>query len=219
MRESPPGIVVWGTSGISPLVVDAIVAIDRWEIWGLIADNDSMPAFWPGGGIPVFGREGLEKARAAGVSELIVAVSDNANRVERAILAQEKGFELTTVVHPTAVVAQDVELGRGSFVGAGAVINPGCRVGDNVLIGSRASVDHDCTLGDGVFIDSGVTLGGSVTVGSQASLGLGTAVRDNLVIGRMAVSGAGAAVVKDIAEGIAVEGVPARPISEVAGSG
>jgi sugar O-acyltransferase (sialic acid O-acetyltransferase NeuD family) len=218
MSVAPTPIVVWGVGAIAVLVVDAINSAKRQTVWGLIGNRDAVPAFRPGKEIPVLGREGLGEAWDAGVREVFVAVPNNAKRMEYASLALEKGFELTTVLHPTAVVARDVKLGRGSFVAAGAVINPGCRIGDHVFIGSRASIDHECTIEDGVFIDSGVTLGGSVTVGSQASLGLGTAVRDNISIGRMAVIGAGAAVVKDIDEGITAEGVPARPIPEAAAS-
>jgi len=209
---SPTPIVVWGAGRHALVVVDAIRAAGRWEVWGLIDDVNPDRAGGQLEGLPVFGGEGLAHARAEKVTHLIVAIGDNEPRVRCADRARELGFELATVVHPTAIVGSGVEIGEGSFVAAGAIINPKCRIGNNVLINTKASVDHECVLEDGVHIGPGVTLGGSVTVHTRARVALGAAVRDDVSIGRGAVVGVGAAVVSDIEDGVVAYGVPARPI-------
>ncbi len=73
-------------------------------------------------------------------------------------------------VHPTAEVADGVEIGAGSqvwhqaqvregarlgqgcIVGKGAYIDFGVQIGDNVKIQNRASIYHGVTLEDGVFV-------------------------------------------------------------------
>lgn len=80
-------------------------------------------------------------------------------------------------VHPSAVVAEDVELGEnasvgplayvgaGSSIGAGSVIGPGCVVGLDVVIGAgsvlhpRVVVEDRCRIGDHCVIHSGTVIG------------------------------------------------------------
>jgi len=81
-------------------------------------------------------------------------------------------------VHPSAVVADDVELGPGVRVGPqavveaaarldeGAVIGPGCLVGARARIGAdtrlvgNVTVCHDVALGRRVLVHPGVVIGG-----------------------------------------------------------
>jgi UDP-3-O-[3-hydroxymyristoyl] glucosamine N-acyltransferase len=80
-------------------------------------------------------------------------------------------------IHPSAVVADDVQLGegasigplvtvgRGVIIGDRTVIGAGCVVGDGVRIGSdghlhpRAVVEDRCLIGDRCILQSGVVVG------------------------------------------------------------
>jgi UDP-3-O-[3-hydroxymyristoyl] glucosamine N-acyltransferase len=80
-------------------------------------------------------------------------------------------------VHPSAVVAADVELpadvhigpcvtiAAGASIGAGSVIMDGCHIGDGVRIGARAwlypgvTIYHGCVLGDDLIVHSGTVIG------------------------------------------------------------
>jgi UDP-3-O-[3-hydroxymyristoyl] glucosamine N-acyltransferase len=73
-------------------------------------------------------------------------------------------------VHPTAVVADDVEFGDEVTVGAGACVREGVRIGDraviyaNVYIGQRAGVGSDTVLYPNVVIMEDVTVGERVII-------------------------------------------------------
>lgn len=124
------------------------------------------------------------------------------------------GYRFARVVHPSAVVAADAELGEGAQVMAGAVIQPGCRIGDNVIVNTRASVDHDCHIGDHVHLAPGVTLSGGVTVADGVHVGTGATVIQGVRIGRGSLVAAGAVVVSDIPECSVASGVPARVVQK-----
>lgn len=80
-------------------------------------------------------------------------------------------------VHPSAVVADDLELaegasvgplvvvGRGVAIGRGSVIGPGCVIGDEVRIGDdcllhpRVVVERGCRVGDRCILQAGVVIG------------------------------------------------------------
>ena len=79
--------------------------------------------------------------------------------------------------HPSAVMAEDVELGEhasvgplayvgaGSSIGAGSTIGPGCVLGREVVVGEgtvlhpRVVVEDGCRIGDRCVIHSGTVIG------------------------------------------------------------
>lgn len=76
-----------------------------------------------------------------------------------------------TNVHPTAVVAEDAELG------------PGTRVWHFAQVRERARVGADCILGKGVYVGEGVRLGDRVKVQNGASIYPGATIEDGVFIG------------------------------------
>lgn len=64
-----------------------------------------------------------------------------------------------TVVHETAIVDPDAELGRGVVVGPWALIGPGVEIGDGTEIGPRVLIEKDTTVGEDCRIANGAVLG------------------------------------------------------------
>ncbi|GMV07803.1 MAG: acyl-[acyl-carrier-protein]--UDP-N-acetylglucosamine O-acyltransferase [Gemmatimonadota bacterium] len=64
-----------------------------------------------------------------------------------------------TVIHPTALVDADAELGQGVTVGPWAIVGPGVRVGDGTEIGPRVTLERDTVLGEDCRIFNGAVLG------------------------------------------------------------
>ena len=124
---------------------------------------------------------------------------------------RDKAFRFATVRHPSAVIADSAIVGEGAQIMAGAVVQPDVTLGENSLVNSRASVDHDCDIGMHAHVAPGATLAGGVRVGDGSLIGAGATVLENVRIGAACMVGAGAAVVGDVADGITVVGVPARP--------
>ncbi|MGQ0741696.1 MAG: acetyltransferase [Alphaproteobacteria bacterium] len=119
----------------------------------------------------------------------------------------------TNVIHPSAVLAEEVRLGEGSFVAAGAVINPGAVLGRHVVVNTRASIDHDCVIGDHCFIGPGATLAGGATCGAGSLIGVGACLVPRVKIGARTIVGAGAVVIHDLDDNITAVGCPARPVA------
>ena len=145
-------------------------------------------------------------------SDVIVAIGNSAAR--RRIQESIEEERLAVLIHPDAVVAEDVTIGSGTVVMAGTVINPGSMIGRGCIINTCASVDHDCKLGDYVHVAVGAHLAGSVEVGDETWIGAGATVSNNIEICGRCMIGAGAVVVKDIEEAATYLGVPARQKQE-----
>lgn len=125
---------------------------------------------------------------------------------------EKRGIHVPVLIHPAAVVAEDVQILPGTAIMAGAVINPGSVIGKGCIVNTCASVDHDCKLNDYVHISVGAHLAGTVAVGEHTWIGIGAVVSNNLAVCENCMVGAGAVVINDIKESGTYVGVPARKI-------
>lgn len=165
-------------------------------------------------GVPLLGGDDvLPGLFAEGVACAVVALggtADNAPRRRLYDLARSLGFEILSVVAPSAVVAAEASLGRGVQVMPGAIVGPFAALGDGALVNSGAIVEHDCILEDHAHVATGARLASGVRVGRGAHVGLDASVRQTVSLGPGAVVGAGAVVLEDVPAGVTVVGVPAK---------
>jgi len=123
---------------------------------------------------------------------------------------RKAGYNFATVVHPSAVIAADVELAEGAQVMAGVVIQPRSSVGMDTIVNTRAGIDHDGCIGAHVHIAPGATLCGNVTVGDECHIGAGATLIHGVQVAPHCVVGAGAVVLRPIASAGTYCGVPAK---------
>lgn len=196
-------LAIIGASGHGKVIADIAKRIGYCEI--VFFDDDK--SIHECGGYPVVG-----KSSEAGTidADVIVGIgnADIRKRIQESI-PQEK---LVTLIHPDAVIAEDVEIGAGTVVMAGAVINPGVEIGKGCIINTCSSVDHDCDVGDYVHIAVGSHLCGTVSVGNGTWIGAGATVSNNVSICSDCMIGAGAVIVNDVKKSGTYVGVPARRI-------
>ena len=144
---------------------------------------------------------------------IIVAIADAGCRQDLIAKVERMHFELATVISPAASVSARAVIEPGCMVLAGAVVQTNAQLGVGCIVNTSASVDHDCLLERCVHVAPGSHLAGGVRVGEGSWIGLGATVNEHVVIGCRCMIGAGAAVVADVEDGLAVVGIPARPLS------
>jgi sugar O-acyltransferase (sialic acid O-acetyltransferase NeuD family) len=199
-------VVIYGKGRHGRVVADMCRGSGR-VIAGFIDDD---PTGFSVDGLPVLGGRALLQDRGFLREHLfIVGVGDNALRQSLSETIVAAGGQLTTVVHPSAVIATNVGIGEGSVVVAGAVINVGSRLGRDVIVNTGATLDHDNYIEDGVHISPGCHLAGAVTCRRQAFVGTGASIIPDLTIGARAVVAAGATVISDVEPDTLVAGCPA----------
>ncbi|MBE6429693.1 UDP-N-acetylbacillosamine N-acetyltransferase [Campylobacter sp.] len=143
---------------------------------------------------------------------IIIAIGNALIRQKLQNLVLSSGFELITLIHPTAVIGSDVTIGNGSVVMPGAIINAKSTIGNGVIINSGAIIEHECTIGDFAHICPGVAIAGGSLVGERSWIGIGSSVIQNITIKPDITIGAGSVVVKDILEGSLAYGNPCRVV-------
>lgn len=108
------------------------------------------------------------------------------------------GYTLPVVIDPSAVVASDVQVGEGCFIGKNVVINADSQIERMCIINTAAIIEHECNIGEFSHIAVGTVLCGNVVVGNHNLIGAGTTVIQGCDIGNNAIIGAGSIVVKDV---------------------
>lgn len=205
-------LLIIGAGGHGKVVADAALETGKWD--EIVFLDDAWPEKQNNGLWDIQGKvDQLSnwKGRCAGA---VVAIGNNHLRMELQSKLIAAGFEVATVVHPSARISRFAKLGAGSVVFAHAVVNVDALVGDAAIINTAATIDHDCRLGHGVHVAPGANLGGGVIVGDYSWIGIGAAVRHYLSIGVDVTVGAGAVVVSNINDGVTAVGSPARPINQ-----
>jgi sugar O-acyltransferase (sialic acid O-acetyltransferase NeuD family) len=207
-------LLIAGAGGFGQVVADVALLLAETgasiEILGFVDDNCAL---WGSHvlGLPVLGpARGFTGIEYDGV---IGAVGDNRKRSEI-----YKHYRLycnrptPTLVHPTAYIARNVELGAGTVICAGAIVGTGSRVGENVILNTGCSVAHHCTVESHVHMAPGSRIAADVHVGEGTLVGVNACAIPQIKIGRWAKIGAGAVVTHPVADKQTVVGVPAHPL-------
>lgn len=196
-------LTIIGASGHGRVIAD-IAKLNGYDEIEFLDDNEDLRFC---GTYPVVGNS--KKAKDV-QNDLIVGIGNA--KIRQLIMEQLSDKHLVTLIHPDAVIADDVIIEKGSVVMAGAVINSGTFIGKGCIVNTCGSVDHDCKIGDYVHVSVGAHMCGTVIVGDFTWIGAGATVSNNITICSNCTIGAGAVVVKDIEEEGTYVGVPARVI-------
>lgn len=196
-------LAIIGASGHGKVVAD-IARKNGYKEIVFLDDDESIHEC---GDYPVIG-----KSSEAGTIDADIIVGIGNTGIRKRIQESIPEEKLVTLIHPDAVVAENVAIGAGTVVMAGSVINPGVRIGKGCIINTCSSVDHDCVVGDYVHIAVGSHLCGTVSVGDGTWIGAGAIVINNVSICPDCMIGAGAVVIKDIYKEGTYVGIPAEKI-------
>jgi UDP-N-acetylbacillosamine N-acetyltransferase len=122
------------------------------------------------------------------------------------------GFDIITLIDPSAVIAPSVKIDAGVVIMPQVVINSDVYIAKGAIINSGAVIEHDVEIGDFSHISPNVALAGGVKVGDFTHIGIGSSVIQNISIGDDVIVGAGSVVIKDIEDDLVVVGNPAHKI-------
>ncbi len=91
------------------------------------------------------------------------------------IFAKEKETE-SSGIHPTAILAKDVTLGKNIFIGPYTVIESGVTIGSGTKIGALSYIGRKTTLGEGCYFYPNVTIREEVNIGDHVIIHSGSMI-------------------------------------------
>lgn len=140
-------LIIIGASGHGKVVAD-IAVLNGYRDIVFLDDNESIKSC---AGYPVIG-----KSSDAPEGDLFVAVGNG--DIRKRLMRQYNDRLFPVLIHPKAVIASNVSIGKGSVIMAGAVVNSESNIGEGAIINTASSVDHDCIIGDYVHISRGASM-------------------------------------------------------------
>lgn len=143
-----------------------------------------------------------------------IAIGNQQLRMKIFTFLESKNVALMNAIHPKAVVAKTVAVGKGIFIAACATINPGCTIGDGVICNTSSSIDHECTIGDFTHICPGAVLCGNVTIGKSSFIGANSTIIPGITICSGVTVGAGSTVINDLLLPGTYAGSPAKSLKK-----
>jgi sugar O-acyltransferase (sialic acid O-acetyltransferase NeuD family) len=202
-------LLIIGASGHGKVVADIAIKMNKWKYIGFLDDNGNINSSM---GLDVVGKSSDSFSYIADF-DIIVGIGNNQVREKIQKKLEDAGANIPVLIHPNAIIGQQVEINPGTVIMAGVIINCYTRIGSGCIINTGVTVDHDNVLQNFVHLSPGVHLAGAVEVGQGSWLGVGSVVSNNVRISEGCIIGAGAVVIKDISETGTYVGVPVRRVS------
>jgi len=196
-------MILYGASGHAKVIIDIINAGNQGSIDFLIDDDRSIVQLLDYKVQHIWTEE-MASHKA------VIAIGNNLIRKKVSHKVLNPFCE--AIIHPSAVISEEVILGKGTVVMANAVINASTSVGSHSIINTGAIVEHDATIGDYVHISPSATITGNVSIGEGSHIGAGATVIPGIKIGKWTTIGAGAVIINDIPDFSVVVGNPGKVI-------
>jgi sugar O-acyltransferase (sialic acid O-acetyltransferase NeuD family) len=192
-------VLAWARQAASPMAVK-----------GFLDDNlSALEGFSKG--TPVLGRVADYQPEQDDVFICAIGLVEAKVRCAEIIIA--RGGEFTNVIHSSAILGDNVSIGRGVIICPHAVISPDAKLGDFVTVNLHSTVTHDAVIGDWSQLHCHVDVTGAAVLGERVLVGSHASILPRIRVGDDAVVGAGSIVTRDVGSGVTVFGSPARPVA------
>jgi len=198
-------IYIYGASGHGLVVADIARACGYDDVIFVDDGENKYPSF-----------EDIKRTSGIPVA---FGIGNNAIRAKLFERVQNSGFEIVSLIHPSAIISSSVTIGKGTVIMPNVVVNAKATIGDGVILNTSCVVEHECMVENFVHISPSVALAGDVKVGKFTHIGIGSNVIQGIIIGKNVIVGGGSMVIRNIDDNQKVVGVPARLISSTSKMG
>lgn len=196
-------IIILGNGGHAKSLIDIIERENVYEVAGYVVNDQKAETMDEE--YPLLGSDAdLEQIFQTGIKNAAIGVGFLGKSGLREKLwrnLKEIGFFLPVICDPSAVLARNVKIGEGSFIGKGSIVNADAVIGKMCIINTGAVIEHECEVGDFSHVSVGSVLCGNVKVGSSSLVGANATVIQGMSIGNNCIVGAGTTIRKNLKDG------------------
>lgn len=193
-------ILMLGIGGHAHSVVDSIEQGGKYSIVGFLDKAEKKGERFRDYRV-LDTDDALSKYYNSGIRNAFIAVGYmGKNGIRSRLYYQLKriGYTLPNIIDNSAIIASDLSLEDGIFVGKKAVINANVQIEKMCIINTGAIIEHDCKVGAFSHISVGSILCGNVCVGKETFVGANAVVIQGKSVGDACIIGAGTTVVKNV---------------------
>ena len=148
---------------------------------------------------------------------IALGIGNNSIRAKLFNKTIKSGFDIVSLIHPSAIVSSSITIGKGVVIMPNVVINAKSKIGNGVILNTGCIIEHENKIDDFVHISPNVALAGNVSVGEFTHIGIGSSALQGVKIGKNNIIGGGSMVINNTEDNKKVVGVPAREIADMGG--
>ena len=206
-------ILISGTGGFSKEVLSLISDLGKYdEVAGFIEPDfilaeKNIPAEIMGKPVIPFSKVNPE------LHCVSIAIGDSKIR-QKTISQLPDGIEFITLIHPTAVISEWVEIGEGSIICAGTILTCDIQIGKHAQLNLNTTIGHDCKIGDFFTTAPNVNISGDCNIEDHVYFGTATSIKQGVSVKKNTVIGMGAIVTKNLNESGVYVGIPAKKLNK-----
>ncbi|GAA0083777.1 hypothetical protein UT300007_02160 [Clostridium sp. CTA-7] len=209
-------IILIGGGGHCKSVIDSIKKSNEYEIVGIIDTCEKIGMKISS--IPIIGDDNdLINIYKSGVKHAFITIGSIGNCSLRKKIYDNIisiGYSVPSIIDNYSILADNVVIDSGCYIGKGAIINSDCKVGKMSIINTAAVVEHECKIGEYVHIGPGSVLSGNITIGNYTHIGIGSSIIQGISIGEECLIGAGSVVVSNVISNKKAYGVPCKEVGK-----
>ncbi len=166
-----PRIVLIGGGGHGRVLIDAILAQDKYEIVGFVDTALSIGSVISGNYKVVLSQN--ELYNLGDVADFfIIAIGNNLIR-EQIYNEAVKYCKAAIIIHPSATICPNVVIEEGTVIMAKTFINTSCTIGKNTIVNAGVIIDHDCKIGNHVHLSIGTLVGSRSVIADKMTTSIG----------------------------------------------
>lgn len=177
-------IILIGAGGHAKVIVDTIEKSKKYDIIGFTDQNVPIKPVYKNYHV-ISTDQHLEAIFNNGVQNAFICIGFmGLPSVREQIYFKLKkiGYTLPVIIDPSAVLASDVCIGEGTYIGKNTIINADVKIGKMCIINTAAVIEHECSIQDFTHISINATICGQTSIGKNVFIGANATVIQNCVI-------------------------------------
>jgi acetyltransferase EpsM len=194
-------IAILGAGGYCTVIINLI----NLNLYNIVGIYDDKKEFFLGHRIL-----GKIDELDSNIENFVIGIGND--KVRKTIYNKFKNLNWCTLIHPSCIIAQNVNIGKGSVICAGSVIQPYVDIGKQCIINTNCNIDHESVINDFSSICPGVTICGQVKIGKLCFIGANSTIINNINIEDNSIVGAGSVIIRNVAKNSKIVGNPGKPI-------
>jgi sugar O-acyltransferase (sialic acid O-acetyltransferase NeuD family) len=157
-------------------------------------------------GLPLLGDTSLENLKALaeenkGVKFFLTVGFSPSLRCKILQDFKKLNIELESLIHPTAIIGANVEIGAGTLIFAHVHVGTGSVIGEACFISSNSSIEHHNRIGEGFCTGPNLNTSGGVTIGREVKFGMNIGIEPGISVGDNCIVASGSVLTSDLANG------------------
>lgn len=209
--NSDKDIYILGVGHNTPVYIDLVKSCG-YNILGLYHYNDSRIGEQIHGYKIIDTNDNLFERDSLVGMNFTISVGSNKIRSELSNKIREKGGNIPTIIHPTAVVSEYAIVESGVVIHVNSVVQADATIRRDTVLSYNTSVSHNSTIGEACYLAFNSTIGAYIDVQNFVLIGQAAAIISDKLdyIGHHSIVGGGSVIINNVEPYSIVVGNPGK---------